>query len=86
MELQQRNDGSGDKSLNKLHRGNKRDRDKHTMILKVEVIEGGTSKPMTRRELTGKELEEWKRAHGYTAKEKIKSDTDGGDNGHPDKS
>lgn len=56
------------------------------MILKVEVIEGGTSKPTKRRELTSKELEEWKRAHGYTAKKKIKSDTDGGDNGHPDKS
>lgn len=55
------------------------------MILKVEVIEGGTSKPTTRRELTGKELEEWKKAHDYTAKEKIKSDTDGGDNGHPGK-
>ena len=56
------------------------------MILKVEVIEGGTSKPTTRRELTDKELKEWKKAHGYTAKEKIKSDTDGGDIGHSDKS
>ena len=55
------------------------------MILKVEVIEGGTSKLTTRRELTGKELKEWEKAYGYTAKEKIKSDTDGGDNGHPDK-
>lgn len=46
------------------------------MILKVEVIEGGTNNPTVTRELTGEELEEWKKAHGYNTDTENQSDTE----------
>ena len=46
-------------------------------IIKVEVVTGGTNRPTEKRELTGKELEEWKREHGYVDTEnESQSDTD----------
>lgn len=44
-------------------------------IKKVVIVTGGTNKKTEEKELTGKELEKWKKAHGYNTDKKNQSDT-----------
>lgn len=46
-------------------------------VIKVEIVTGGTGKPTERRELTGEELKQWKKEHGYDSTEnETESDTE----------
>ena len=48
---------------------------RHIGIVKVVHVEQGPN-GRTERELTGEELEEWKKAHGYSTDMEDKSDTE----------
>ena len=45
-------------------------------IIKVEIVTGGTNAPTEKRELTGEELDKWKKEHGYITEEQNKPDTE----------
>lgn len=46
-------------------------------VIKVEIVTGGTGKPTERRVLTGEELEQWKKDHGYdSSDDNTESDTE----------